>query len=454
MKTTSNYIIFNPPRASLKELAPDEKKLLPLLTEACKKLHKIYLLQENQQFLGANFYPHDLTKEQIEEAGKSNPSLLDSYTIVEKSSKGDLVAIPYHQKYKSQLKEISRLIEKAAEISKNKTFQDYLQTLSRSIVEGTYGKADAVWLSVKKSNIDFTLSPYETDLDRLLGVKKSYQAHVGIINKKRTGQAQNIKDILYLNPGPKPHHSPDSKLQVQVQDVVIFAGIMASSLFAREHLPTSYETREKYGSKIIGYLTTMDLKFEKLILPVYESIFEKKFRDRYSLEILKKGNYYQSLFYSLAKQLHKYPESKERLKELYPIFDQANNMVAGIQHSKHLILKGVLDQKELEALMITEICWMFAEWVIYKKLKSREVILKGDALVINFLLKSGALNEKDGISWPNFAKMFFEIENLASVFNRFLEEATYQEAKEFLDKYLTFEVFNDFDKRLANIKPL
>ena len=43
---------------------------------------------------------------------------------------------------------------------------------------------------------------------------------------------------------------------------------------------------------------------------------------------------------------------------------------------------------------------------IKKELK--EAYLKGDALTLNFLLREGALRERDGISWPNFAKMFFD----------------------------------------------
>src|SRR3989338_6744928 len=99
---------------------------------------------------------------------------------------------------------------------------------------------------------------------------------------------------------------------------------------------------------------------------------------------------------------------------------------------------SVIFQKELEAIMINQICWIFSEWVLFKKTNIREDYLKGDALTLNFLIKQGALQEKEGISWPNFAKMFFEMENLATIFTRFLEEGTYMEASEDCRQILHF----------------
>lgn len=449
----TNYKLFKVPTKILNILSSDEKKIIPILIEACKKVDKIYLLQKNDKFLGANLYPSDVSKEKLEAAAKGDSRIFESCTIVQKEKDGSLVAIDYHIKYAKALKEISALIKKAAGLSNNSSFRSYLQTLSESLLDGTYEKASIAWLNVKNSNLDFTIGPFEREMDKLFAFKKAYQAHLGIINKPRTKQAQKIKEILFINPGPRSHHTSNDNVQVQVQDVIIFAGLTGDSIYSRQHLPADYETREKYGSKIIGYITTMDLKFDRLILPIYNAAFEKQFRERYSPELLRKGNYMHALFYGLARQLHKYPGAEERLKELFPIFDQANNLVSGIQHSKHLILKGAMSQKDLEATMISQMCWMFSEW-LNRGIKVREATLKGDALALRFLLETGAIQEKDGISWPNFAKMFFEIENLASIFSRFLEEASYSEAKEFLDKHLTLETFEVFDKRLSKIKPL
>ena len=183
-------------------------------------------------------------------------------------------------------------------------------------------------------------------------------------------------------------------------------------------------------------------------------MFEKSFRQRYSKKLLKTGNYYYVLLTAIAQQLHRYHNSRDRLKEFFPIFDEANCVASGIQHAKHLILKGVINQKELEAIMIAQICWAFSELVLYKKSTVRADYLNGDAMIFNFLVGVGALQEKNGISWPNFAKIFFEMENLATIFTRTLQEGSYKDAHELLTKYLSLDALKSFESRFANIKPI
>lgn len=446
------YLLFNPKSIS-STLNPDEKKILPMLIEAAKRLDQIYSLQKNEKFSGANFYPNDEAKESIEKEAKNKPELLSPFTVVEKDENNQLVAIHYHQKYSQFLKPIASLIKNAALKAKNKSFQKYLQVLGDSLLNGNYQKADIAWLGVKNSNIDVTFGPYERNLDKSFFIKRAYQAHVGIIDKENTQKARDIRDILYRNIGFNLHRlSPPKIVDIKVEHNLISSGLLGDLLFSQQHLPSDSQTTEKYGSRIIGYLNSIDYKFEKLIYPIFEAIFEKNFRSAYSKTILKKGNYLNALLQSLAQQLHRYQNSRENLKELFPFFDEANSIVSGIQNAKHLVLKGVINQKELEAIMISYVCWVFSEWVASRRTKSRENYLIGDALTLNFLMREGALREQDGISWPNFARMFFEIENLSTIFTRILENDTYDEAKGFLSKYLSFEIFKAFDKRLIRIE--
>lgn len=446
------YLLFNP-KSIISSLNPDEKKVLPILIDAAKKLDHIYSLQKNEKFSGANFYPHDIAKERIKNSAQNKPELLLPFTIVEEDKNGQLVAIHYHQKYSQFLQPIADLIKNAALKAKNKSFQKYLLALGDSLLNGNYQKADIAWLGVKDSNIDVTLGPYERNLDKSFFTKRAYQAHVGIIDKENTQNARNIRDILYRNIGFNHHRlSPPRIVDIKVEHNLISSGLLGDLLFSQQHLPSDSQTTEKHGSRIIGYLNSIDYKFEKLIYPIFEAIFEKSFRSAYSKTILKKGNYLNALLQSLAQQLHRYQNSRENLRELFPFFDEANSIVTGVQNAKHLVLKGVINQKELEAIMISFVCWIFSEWVVSRRTKSRENYLIGDALTLNFLMREGALREQDGISWPNFARMFFEIENLSTIFTRILENDTYDEAKGFLSKYLSFEIFKAFEKRLIRIE--
>ncbi len=446
---------FKQGKKELSHLSKDEKKLLPLLIEAVKKVDKIFELQENDKYEGAAFYPTDVKRANIEAAAKNDNKIFSPFTIVEVDSFGNITAVDYHVKYASLLKPICSLLKKAAGLSKNKSFKNYLETLANSLINGDYQKMDIAWLNVEGSNLDVVIGPYERNLDKLFFIKKAYQGHVGIIDKELTKKGKSIRDIIYTTIGSRPHRViPPSVVDVRAEKNIVSAGFLGRLFFTQQHLPSDADTTERYGSRIIGYLSSIDYKFDNLIYPIFNKIFEKNFKARYPKELLRTGNYYYVLLRGLAQQLHRYQDSRARLKELFPIYDEANSSVSGVQHAKHLVLKGVLCQKELEAIMVCQICWIFSEWVIAREEKSRESYLKGDSLALNFLISENALKENNGISWPNFAKMFFELENLSVIFARFLESGTYIEAQEFLSKYLSYEPFKAFERSLSTIKPL
>ena len=56
-------------------LTANEKKILPLLIEAAKKIDKVFALQENSHYDGANLYPHDVQRSEIEEAARKDPRI-------------------------------------------------------------------------------------------------------------------------------------------------------------------------------------------------------------------------------------------------------------------------------------------------------------------------------------------------------------------------------------------
>lgn len=447
---------FKVAKETLNLLNANEKKLLPYLLEAVKLVDKIYNLQENVFNNGANFYPRDAIKSEIEKEAKKNPSIFSPFTIVKRNPKNKaLFAINYHEQYKALIKPISVNLLKAARLCTNKSFKHYIQTLSESLVNGLYEKAEIAWLKVSGSNLDVVIGPYERHLDKLFFIKRAYQGSVGIIDPDKTAKAKEIKEILYTTFGDRHHRKlPSSKVMVRTEYSLMFSGFLGSALFTQQHLPDDSKTVDKYGSKVIGYLSSIDYKLENLVYPIFNYIFENSFKSGYSEKLLKTGNYYFILLSALVQNLHRFEGSRARLKETFPIYDQANSKVSGIQHSKHLLLKGVINQKELEAIMIAQICWMFAEVILATKSTTREVYLKGDAIVYNFLTEVGAINEHVGVSWPNFAKMFFEMENLASVFTRILEEGTYTEANNFLRKYSDLAPLKEFSSKLATIKPI
>lgn len=438
-------------KTTVNSLSEVDKKVLVLLEEVVELFAEVYLKQIND-----GFYP-DISKKEIEKAAKKDPEILSPFTSVVKDG-NKLKAIPFHIRYQVILQGIFEKINQAANISNNKSFKNYLKLRAKSLIDGSYMDADIAWFAVKDSKIDFNIGPFERYRDPLFFIKRAYQAHVGIIDNEYSKRAERIKETLYsfAKVSSTNQHSteiPKKGVTVLVEKTTATSGYLSEALFSGEHFPCDLELMKKYGSRIIIYSPQLLLKFEKLHNPIFKAIFEKKFASKYSREQLITATGLMILLYELGRQLHKFEGARERLKELYGPIDEANGSASGIQHSKHLIVKGLLSQDELEAIIIIHIVWLFTDWLHFLQDKSIKNYVIGNALTLNTYLENGAVRIKDGISWPNFSRIFFEIESLADRLVDLLQKGSYSEAKKYIDNHASFKNLEQFSKYLKDISP-
>ncbi|MBI2334427.1 hypothetical protein HYU96_01365 [Candidatus Daviesbacteria bacterium] len=442
------YRKFKPDKKVYAGLSEDDKKVLAILGGVVKEVARVYELQ-----LKDGFYPKGISKKVLEEAAKKDPEILSPFSFVEKKNV-QLEAVPYHQKYAEYLIPISKKIEKAARICKNKSLRFYLKARAKSLIDGSYREADIAWLNVKNSNIDFSVGPFERYLDKILFIKRIFQAHVGIIHKEKTAFAEKIKDTLYASAklSTEKYHStniPKKGVAILVENCLASSGYMADTIFSREHFPSDLDVMQQHGAKVLIYQSQMDLRFKKLYYYIFKSLFEKRFAQKYSRELLYEAVSFNALIYELGRMLHKFSGSRERLKELYGPIDEANSFASGLEHSKHLVVKGLISQDKLEAMIIMHIVWMFTDWLIYQhNNKVNENHIVGGSILLNSYFSHGALHEAGGVSWPNFSKIFFEIETLAYQLVALLQRGSYSQVQQFIKRNADLSIYQRLGKKL------
>ena len=438
-------------------LTKQDKLLIDKLENAVEAVSAIYSMQVVNHQMVAGFYPKNINREEIIKASKNDPAILDPYTVVE-AEDGKLKATPYHIKFEKELKNLSNILNDAISVCSDRAFSKYLEICSQALVSGEYEKMHSAWMNLQ-SDINFVIGPIEYYDDTLFSKKRSYQASIGVINKQKTTQAKHIKDILYINAEDNiavTHHSliAPEKVRVLVEDTKVMSGFLAKVLFSGEYFPNDFNLLHKDGVKIIIYYPAMKLKFEKLHYPIFQAIFAKEFQKTYSKQLLLDATFLYIVLYELSRQLHHFDGADERLQDLFPTFDEGNASVAAIQHCKYLITKGVIDQKMLEALMVVHICWMFSDWIALQKNPAMVGYVQGSTIALNFYFQSGALHEAKGISWPNFPKMFFEIERLSDILAKILVVGNRQQASEFIKRYGSMDYFNRFSSGIKGINLL
>lgn len=434
-------------KISTKELSRKEKALFQKLVKTAELIAPLYSKQKNNKYLGANFYPHDAKVGEIKKAAKKDPAILSPYTFVERNKSGKLIAIPYHMKFRKELKPIAKLLIDAADLSDDYNFSQYLISRAHSLLNGKYEESEIFWLKAEPFKLSFVIGPLERYLDKLFFTKCAYQAWVGILDKKWTRDAENFKNITLAGRRKILAGSEKvdvSKVGVRVDNTAIFSGLIADFMFTGTNLPNDVDLMEKYGSNLIIFKTSLDLKFTKDQLPIFKTVFDKKFQKNYFRESLYKGSLKCILSHEICHSLIRYRDAEKRLKEFFPVFDELYAYILGIKSCGPLLLKGVITQKELETILIMHICRNFTWWLDSMKNSDVKHYAVGSAIAQNFYLKEGAIEIKKGISWPNFTKLFICIDELSHILEYHLAIGNYKEAKEFIDEYGSFDIFKPF----------
>ncbi len=449
-----NLPIVRFPQKGLNLTSP-EKKVVDKLIKASEAIAPIYLKQENNKNNGANFYPRDVTKKRIQEAAKINPEILSPYTMLEKDSKGNLKAIPFHIKFQTDLKKASKYIKEAAIITDNKEFAQRLHVQSNTLLDGNYIASDIYWLSMKPYKINFVIGPIERYNDKLFFTKCSYQAWVGIMDTKQTADAIKFKDYIVssrrkvLVPSEKADFL--NKIQIRVDDTLIFSGLIARFMFTSTNLPNDVSVMEKHGSEITIFKPAFDIKFKKERHPIFHSVFEDKFQLGYPVSDLKLGSLRNTYLHEISHPLLRYRDAERRLKEYFPIIDEISASVFGVKACGSLLLKEVISQKELESILVMFIALAYSWWFSYLKQPNVIHYAQGFAIALNFLLENGAIRESKGISWPNFTKMYVSFDELSHILERLLAIGTYEDAKKFVDKYASLDIYKKFNPNLKGL---
>jgi hypothetical protein len=434
-----------------KEFSPKEKVLFNKLTLAAKLIAPLYLKQKNEKYLGANFYPKDAKKEEIEEAAKKDPAILSPYTFVEREKSGKLIAVPFHVKFKKQLEKVSRVLNEAAKISEDKNFSLYLKKRADSLLIGDYEKSEIFWLKKEPFKFGFVIGPIERYLDKLFFKKAAYQSWLGIIDEKKTEEAQRLATMILASRRkilPGSEKVDVSNLKIRIDKTAVFSGLIADFMFTGTNLPNDVNLMEKHGSVLSIFETSCREKFKKNHFPIFKKIFTKDFQKKYSKEELYEASLRCIILHEIAHSLIRYRDAEQRLKDLYPVFDEIFAYLLGIKSCGTLLLKGAISQKELESILIMHICRNFTWWL--DSIRNPDVMAYtiGSAIVFNFFQREGAIKKENGISFADFAKLFICIDELTHLLEYHMALGSYKEGEEFVKKYGSIEIFKDFSSKL------
>src|SRR5260370_6724142 len=160
---------------------------------------------------GANFYPPDATKEEMEKwqkslSGAERDAATGFFTVIRRARDGAFTIIPYSIEYQPELGEAARFLREAARLTHQPTLKRFLETRAEAFFSNDYYQSDVAWMELDAS-IEATIGPYEVYTDNWFNQKAAYESFIGIRDEgatdklqKLSAELQGFEDALPIDP--------------------------------------------------------------------------------------------------------------------------------------------------------------------------------------------------------------------------------------------------------------
>ena len=303
--------------ADLSSLSEKERQMIPLLIEAGSIMDELFWyeaygqkdsllntltddaarqfvminygpwdrLNNNEPFLpnvgpkpdAANFYPHDMTKEEFEKSTLKDKA--SQYTFLRRDANGQLITVPYHVQFKDQVRRASDLLRQAAALAEDAGLKKYLTLRADALLTDNYQPSDMAWMDMKNNRLDVVIGPIETYEDKLYGYKAAHEAYVLIKDmdwsKRLEKYAAFLPELQRGLPVPANYkkETPGTDSDLNAYDVVYYAGDCNSgSKTIAINLPNDEEVQLKKGTRRLQLKNAMQAKFDKIMLPITDEL--------------------------------------------------------------------------------------------------------------------------------------------------------------------------------------
>ena len=309
--------------ADLERLSERERRMIPLLIEAAQLMDTVFWeqvyrprdsllatlgdtalrryvllnygpwdrLDGNRPFVpgvgerpaGAEFYPHDVTKEEFERAAAASPELAERlrspYTLVRRDSAGGLTAVPYHVAYADLHTRAAGKLRDAAKLADEPGLRRYLELRARALETGDYQPSDLAWLDMKNNTIDVVIGPVETYDDLLFGYKAAHEGYVLVKDREWSRRLARYASFLPQLQRGLPvadeykREKPGSDSDLNAYDVVYYTGqANAGSKTIAINLPNDEEVQLRKGTRRLQLKNAMRAKFDRILVPIAQEL--------------------------------------------------------------------------------------------------------------------------------------------------------------------------------------
>jgi hypothetical protein len=398
---------------------------------------------------GANFYPEDSSKQQIEAWLKPLPLSERSgatgfFTTIRRAAgakPGSFFANPYSVEYQNELAIAADLLRDAAALTAQPTLKTFLTKRAAAFLSNDYYDSDLAWMELN-SDIEPTIGPYEVYEDEWLNAKAAFEAFIAIRDDEETAKLsklgshlQEIEDRLPIDP---KYRNPKlgSMAPIRVVNEILAAGDGNRAVqTAAFNLPNDERVIREKGAKRVMLRNVQQAKFKIVLVPISKVVLSAREQKQVSFDAFFTHIVMHELMHGLGphgiRVDGRTTTVRQELKETYSTIEEAKADISGLYALQYLLDTGVLSRSLQESIYDTFLASAFRSI----RFGITEAHGRGTAIQLNFLLDYGAISVgKDGTFSVNGSKIKEGIRALTHDIMTLQAEGSYEKAKDLIER--------------------
>ena len=403
---------------------------------------------------GANLYPADVTKEEIEKA--ADDALTSLYTMVRRDDGGALEAIPYSKFFEDEIALAAHRLREAAAVAKDASFKQYLLLRAEALETDVYQPSDMAWMDMKDNRFDVVIGPIETYEDQLLGAKAGFEGYVLIKDmqwsKRLARYAAFLPELQRGLPVPEAYRkeTPGSDAELNAYDVVYYAGeCNAGSKTIAINLPNDEQVQLAKGTRRLQLKNTMRAKFDRILVPIADELIAEDQRSHITFDAFFSNTMFHEVAHGLGikNTLDGKGTVRAALQEQASALEEGKADILGLYMVTALHEKGEIGEAPLEDYYVTFLAGIFRS----VRFGATSAHGKANMVRFNFFLEMGAFthDETSGTYRADMDKMKEAVAALSERILTLQGDGDYEAAREFVDSMSGIESLQGDLERLS-----
>lgn len=325
-----------------------------------------FLTGVEEKPLGAQFYPSDMTKEEL-----NNSDLKDAkglYSIIVRDSSGKLSSVPFSEHFNEELTRAAKLLQQAAELADNKEFANYLNMRAKALLTDNYQASDFAWMDMKTNPIELVYGPIETYEDQLFGYRASFESYVLIKDLEWSSRlakyAAFLPELQEDLPVPAKYKAekPSANADLNAYDVIYYAGHSnAGSKTIAINLPNDEQVQLEKGTRRLQLKNAMRAKFDHILVPIAEQLIAPEQRKHITFNAFFANTMFHEVAHGLGikNTLDGSGPVRQALQEHASALEEGKADILGLYMVRQLLEKGEITEGVLADYYVTFMAGIF-----------------------------------------------------------------------------------------------